>query len=323
MQRSSGVTFFSILLIVLGALSLIYSVVDMVYIFRDKPTEGDVSVTAMLVYDSISALLSLLLLIAGIGVMRLKQWARYMALTTLGVVGAVQLVNLFAYLFIFKKMSQINSGVKMVEDAVEGVLGTDVVDVAKPFIDYFGPYLVSKWSVAFNLIQWVFALALVVVGFWFLLRYSTKEQFNSGASMQTPLPENEPMPDININIRDQIIIPPPGSGATINPKSMDSGTGKGPMAWLVVVKGSGERARHQINQDSTRIGRGQNNDIVLADSTVSEEHAKIYFQDDRFFIHDLGSRNGTVLNNQTITKSVLRNNDKIRFGKVDCIFMQA
>ena len=44
------------------------------------------------------------------------------------------------------------------------------------------------------------------------------------------------------------------------------------------------------------IGRSSRNPIQLADGTVSKEHAEISHQGDRWFIRDLGSRNGTRVN---------------------------
>ncbi|HEX7451761.1 MAG TPA: sigma 54-interacting transcriptional regulator [Polyangiaceae bacterium] len=47
--------------------------------------------------------------------------------------------------------------------------------------------------------------------------------------------------------------------------------------------------------DIVRIGRGQNNDLVLEDTLVSSEHARIVSSEDGFLLEDLGSTNGTWL----------------------------
>lgn len=319
MQRSSGVTVLAIVCIVLGALSLIYSTVDLVRVFRERgPStveavgqlvenltgtdlpvpQSDSSVTGHVIYGSVSCLLSLLLIIGGAGLLGLKQWGRYLVLTVLGLVVVVQIANILFY-FVKFRGAPTNTA------------------------DYFGPLLLSKLSIALNILQWLGAFLLAGLGYWFLLRPSTKEQFLAGVMSITPQPGDQ-VPDININVGQQIVIPGNSGGSTVNPRSSDRPAGHtGPIAWLVVIKGNGERVRHQVNNTAVRIGRGPDNDIQLADSTVSTEHAKIYFQDERYWVHDLGSRNGTVLNNQAVTKNVLRNNDKLRFGKVECIFMQA
>ncbi|HEY5373131.1 MAG TPA: sigma 54-interacting transcriptional regulator [Polyangiaceae bacterium] len=50
-----------------------------------------------------------------------------------------------------------------------------------------------------------------------------------------------------------------------------------------------------VELDIVRIGRGQNNDLVLEDTLVSSEHARIVNSEDGFLLEDLGSTNGTWL----------------------------
>ena len=63
------------------------------------------------------------------------------------------------------------------------------------------------------------------------------------------------------------------------------------------------------------IGREAGNDIALSDKSVSRLHAEIFLKEDKLFIKDLGSNNGTYINNQEIKSSVLSNNDMVRLGK--------
>lgn len=46
----------------------------------------------------------------------------------------------------------------------------------------------------------------------------------------------------------------------------------------------------------TRIGRAANNTIVLDDEYVSSQHALVTLRGDQWWLEDLNSRNGTVLN---------------------------
>lgn len=48
------------------------------------------------------------------------------------------------------------------------------------------------------------------------------------------------------------------------------------------------------------IGRYPSNDIVLPDPYVSRRHARIFYRDGDWFIEDLESTNGTVVNNEDI-----------------------
>ncbi|MCD6301586.1 MAG: FHA domain-containing protein [Staphylothermus sp.] len=48
------------------------------------------------------------------------------------------------------------------------------------------------------------------------------------------------------------------------------------------------------------LGRYPTNDIVLPDPYISRRHARIFFKDGEWYIEDLNSTNGTVLNNENI-----------------------
>ncbi|MBZ5596437.1 MAG: adenylate/guanylate cyclase domain-containing protein [Acidobacteriia bacterium] len=65
-----------------------------------------------------------------------------------------------------------------------------------------------------------------------------------------------------------------------------------------------------------RIGRATTNHILLADDLVSRYHAVIQrTEDDRYLLADLGSRNGTFLNDTRVNAPViLRDSDRITIG---------
>lgn len=64
-----------------------------------------------------------------------------------------------------------------------------------------------------------------------------------------------------------------------------------------------------------RVGRNPQNDLVLTNPTVSQNHARFELADDRLLIRDCGSTNGTFVNGKRLkTESVLRENDCLQFG---------
>ncbi len=71
-----------------------------------------------------------------------------------------------------------------------------------------------------------------------------------------------------------------------------------------------------ITGDSMSIGRGPDNDIQLAtDTSVSRHHSRITFEGDEYWISDLGSSNGTIVNGELITKTVLTGDDEVSIGQ--------
>ncbi len=63
------------------------------------------------------------------------------------------------------------------------------------------------------------------------------------------------------------------------------------------------------------IGRNDNNDIYINNLGISKKHAKIFRQGDTYIIEDLGSTNGTLLNNKPVKQAPLASNDVVTIGK--------
>lgn len=57
--------------------------------------------------------------------------------------------------------------------------------------------------------------------------------------------------------------------------------------------------RYALDRDITTIGRGLENDIVLASQSVSRRHTRIEFRDGKTWVVDEASTNGTFLNDDT------------------------
>ena len=75
-------------------------------------------------------------------------------------------------------------------------------------------------------------------------------------------------------------------------------------------------ACYDITKDITTIGRIPSNDIHLGVQSVSMHHAKIISFHGNFFLEDLHSTNGTLVNGHRINKCVLKSGDKISFARV-------
>ena len=56
--------------------------------------------------------------------------------------------------------------------------------------------------------------------------------------------------------------------------------------------------------------------MTVADSSISRHHARLKRTDDGLMIEDLGSTNGTFLNDERVTAAIARDGDVVRFGNV-------
>jgi pSer/pThr/pTyr-binding forkhead associated (FHA) protein len=85
-------------------------------------------------------------------------------------------------------------------------------------------------------------------------------------------------------------------------------------------------SRFDIDNAGLSIGRAADNTVQIDDSAVSSNHAEIVIEqdaDDRmvYVIRDVGSTNGTFLNEQKVEHQPLRHKDVIRVGWNNFIFI--
>jgi adenylate cyclase len=93
------------------------------------------------------------------------------------------------------------------------------------------------------------------------------------------------------------------------------------MPSLVVITTDGQRSDFQIGKQKITIGRNKDNDLILSDKTVSRHHARITLTKLGCLLTDLGSSNGTRVNEKPIQRTLLRHDDKIRMGRSRLIFV--
>lgn len=78
---------------------------------------------------------------------------------------------------------------------------------------------------------------------------------------------------------------------------------------------------HSLNAAVVTIGRAVECDIVITSKRVSREHARVRREGWRVILEDLGSTNGTFLNDERVLEPVeLRDEDRVRLGDVVLIF---
>ena len=72
----------------------------------------------------------------------------------------------------------------------------------------------------------------------------------------------------------------------------------------------------------TRLGRSTDGEISLDDITVSRRHAEIIRTGQSYVVRDVGSLNGTYVNNSRIDEAPLVQGDELQIGKFRLVFFQ-
>ena len=85
------------------------------------------------------------------------------------------------------------------------------------------------------------------------------------------------------------------------------------MAWLVAVDGELTGRRFSLDAPCL-VGRGPYNHVVLDDTRISRQHAKISPEPGGHVVYDLNSANGTFVNDVQVKRQKLAPNDVVRFG---------
>jgi pSer/pThr/pTyr-binding forkhead associated (FHA) protein len=84
---------------------------------------------------------------------------------------------------------------------------------------------------------------------------------------------------------------------------------------MLMVQADGQKPRSVRLDGSTTIGRGVECELRLEDTFVSQQHARIFDRSGDWYVEDLGSTNGTFVNEQKlVAPAMLTPGDKIRVG---------
>ena len=92
------------------------------------------------------------------------------------------------------------------------------------------------------------------------------------------------------------------------------------MACLFVIQGRDQGKRFDLDAPVIGVGREATNAIRLHDVEVSRRHAQVVQTDEAFKLVDLGSSNGTFVNEQQIDQHVLQSGDRVQVGRTLMIF---
>jgi hypothetical protein len=93
-------------------------------------------------------------------------------------------------------------------------------------------------------------------------------------------------------------------------------------ATLTIVQGGAART-FSLAKPVVTLGRLPENDVVVDDPGASRQHARINGGDGEFVLVDLGSTNGTLVNDQPVGERALDDGDRITIGETVLEFRRA
>jgi pSer/pThr/pTyr-binding forkhead associated (FHA) protein len=91
---------------------------------------------------------------------------------------------------------------------------------------------------------------------------------------------------------------------------------------LVVMGGPQAGREHLLFEPITSVGRTDENDVTIADVSVSRHHARLKRNDEGgYTLTDLSSSNGTLVNGKRLGSAKVWPGDRLQFGNVECMLV--
>ncbi|MQA10644.1 MAG: FHA domain-containing protein [Pseudonocardiaceae bacterium] len=104
------------------------------------------------------------------------------------------------------------------------------------------------------------------------------------------------------------------------PAQEGAGTAATGSALLEIARGPGGVRWFTLDAGTTTAGRGRDCGIVLDDPTVSRRHAEFRHSGAGVIVADVGSLNGTYVNNTPVDQAPLTDGDQVWIGKFRLVF---
>jgi diguanylate cyclase (GGDEF)-like protein len=97
--------------------------------------------------------------------------------------------------------------------------------------------------------------------------------------------------------------------------SFNQVSASGDRACLVVIYGPELGKRAPLGQATFEIGRSSRSDLPIDQESISRHHARITFDGQRHVVEDLGSTNGTFVNDTNVKRQALKDGDQVKLGR--------
>ncbi|MCI0339371.1 MAG: SpoIIE family protein phosphatase [Acidobacteria bacterium] len=85
-------------------------------------------------------------------------------------------------------------------------------------------------------------------------------------------------------------------------------------AQLKIINRFGATRFLSLNKPVFTIGRKADNDLQLLSDTISRQHAEIVYENEVYYLVDIGSKRGSFVNDQRIERIALQHQDRLRIG---------
>ena len=127
--------------------------------------------------------------------------------------------------------------------------------------------------------------------------------------------DGEPPPDLPLEQPAQTMVyRPPVVAAAVEPEAPPPP----PEREVVTLTVGGEK--HEITSPRVVLGRSRACDVHVPDVNVSRRHAELRQEGATYWIVDLDSTNGTILNGKAVEKERLEDGDTITLGSTEIVF---
>jgi hypothetical protein len=105
-----------------------------------------------------------------------------------------------------------------------------------------------------------------------------------------------------------------GDAAAVPRSPGVAGAAGGMAPRLSVTGGPDARRTIRLRPGENRVGRAEDNDLVLGDTNVSRYHAVLIWEGGETRLRDLGSRNGTRRHGELVEEALLVDGDELQVG---------
>lgn len=156
---------------------------------------------------------------------------------------------------------------------------------------------------------WWLWLLLIIIAIIIIVVVVKKKRANQGYIEPMPEMPLEPMPAAPLAPAKTIML-----GVGGNEDSLPI------VGWVVPLHGPNQFQTYKLSQGGTKFGTGGESAIIIGDSYMSTEHAEIVCTAGGFILKDLGSTNGTYVNETRVSSHELVDNDVFKLGQTDFKF---